>query len=68
MYLTCVVALLLSAAGGLLFMLALPSVVVFTAWPLSGLCLETESRFMQGSSDERANVTGFAHANFNANA
>jgi hypothetical protein len=49
-------------------MLALPSVVVFTAWPLSGLCLETESRFMQGSSDERANVTGFAHANFNANA
>jgi len=30
------------------FVLALPSAVVFVAWPLSGLCLEMTSGFLHG--------------------
>lgn len=52
--------------GRLWFVLALPSVVVFTAWPLSGLCLEMTSGFMRDSSGEIPTVTGFVWSDFNA--
>jgi hypothetical protein len=49
------------------FILALPSLVVFIAWPLSGLCLELISGFRHGQPGQGANVTGFVYSNFNAN-
>ncbi|KAF1357278.1 hypothetical protein EJ07DRAFT_167746 [Lizonia empirigonia] len=49
------------------FILALPSLVVFMAWPLSGLCLEMTSGFLHGKPGQGANVTGFVYYNFNAN-
>ncbi|KAI4635557.1 uncharacterized protein J4E87_000509 [Alternaria ethzedia] len=48
------------------FVLALPSVVVFVAWPLSGLCLEMTSGFLRGKPGQGANVTGFVQSTFNA--
>jgi len=51
--------------GRLWFILALPSVVVFTAWPLSGLCLEMTSVFMRGSYKAATTVTGFVYSDFN---
>ena len=48
------------------FVLALPSVVVFVAWPLSGLCLEMTSGFLHGKPGQGANVTGFVQPTFNA--
>ena len=49
------------------FVLALPSLVVFVAWPLSGLCLEMTSGFLQGEPGQGANVIGFVQSTFNAN-
>jgi len=49
------------------FVLALPSLVVFVAWPLSGLCLEMTSGFLHGKPGQGTNVTGFIRSNFNAN-
>jgi hypothetical protein len=49
------------------FVLALPSLVVFVAWPLSGLCLEMTSGFLHGKPGQGANVTGFVQPTFNAN-
>lgn len=49
------------------FVLAFPSLVVFIAWPLSGLCLEMTSGYLNGSSGQGANVTGFNRTSFNAN-
>jgi hypothetical protein len=49
------------------FVLAFPSLVVFIAWPLSGLCLEMTSGYLHGSSGQGANVTGFNRTSFNAN-
>ncbi|KAI4678489.1 uncharacterized protein J4E84_008745 [Alternaria hordeiaustralica] len=48
------------------FVLALPSVVVFVAWPLSGLCLEMTSGFLHDKPGQGANVTGFVQSTFNA--
>ncbi|KAI4664254.1 uncharacterized protein J4E79_003756 [Alternaria viburni] len=48
------------------FVLALPSVVVFVAWPLSGLCLEMNSGFLHGKPGKGADVTGFVQSTFNA--
>ncbi|KAF2011601.1 hypothetical protein BU24DRAFT_454114 [Aaosphaeria arxii CBS 175.79] len=47
------------------FILALPSVLVFIAWPLSGLCLEMTEGYVHGTRGDGANVTGFSYANFN---
>jgi len=47
------------------FVLALPSVLVFVAWPLSGLCLEMTSGFLHGEP-WGASVTGFVQSTFNA--
>ena len=47
------------------FVLALPSVVVFVAWPISGLCLEMTSGFLRGKSGQGVNVTGFVQSTFN---
>ncbi|KAI4628055.1 hypothetical protein J4E80_002191 [Alternaria sp. BMP 0032] len=49
------------------FVLALPSVVVFVAWPLSGLCLEMTSGFLHGKPGQGADVIGFVQSTFNAN-
>jgi len=49
------------------FVLALPSVVVFVAWPLSGLCFDMTSGFLHGEPGQGANVTGFVQSTFNAN-
>ncbi|KAF3049529.1 hypothetical protein E8E11_009958 [Didymella keratinophila] len=51
--------------GKLWFVLAIPSILVFIAWPLSGLCLETTSGFLHGTKAGGANVAGFSYANFN---
>ncbi|OAL47005.1 hypothetical protein IQ07DRAFT_647277 [Pyrenochaeta sp. DS3sAY3a] len=53
--------------GRLWLVLALPSVVVFSAWPLSGLCLEITSGFLHGTRGNGAFVTGFVYSDFNAN-
>lgn len=51
--------------GHLWFVLAIPSILIFIAWPLSGLCLETTQGFLHGKPVAGSNVTGFAYANFN---
>ena len=51
--------------GRLWFVLAIPSILIFIAWPLSGLCLETTQGFLHGERVDGTNVTGFAYANFN---
>jgi hypothetical protein len=51
--------------GKLWFVLAIPSILVFIAWPISGLCLETTEGFVHGTRGQGANVTGFTYANFN---
>ena len=48
------------------FYLALPSVLVFIALPLSGLSFEPESGFVRGPANVRdPNVTGFTYSSFN---
>lgn len=50
------------------FALAVPSVLVFIALPLSGLSLETEPGYVRqawGLPDVGINVTGFTYTNFN---
>lgn len=49
------------------FILALPSIFLFTAWPLSGLAFETTAGFVRAGGGVGANpsVTGFTYANFN---
>lgn len=54
-----------SHPGRLWFVLALPSILVFVAWPLSGLCLETTNGFLHGTRGKGATVTGFSYATFN---
>jgi hypothetical protein len=51
--------------GRLWFVLALPSILIFIAWPLSGLCLEMTSGYVHGTRASGANVTGFVYASFN---
>ena len=51
--------------GRLWFALALPSILIFIAWPLSGLCLEMTSGYIHGTQSSGANITGFTYANFN---
>jgi hypothetical protein len=51
--------------GRLWFVLAIPSILIFIAWPLSGLCLETTHGFLHGERLIGANVIGFAYTNFN---
>lgn len=51
--------------GKLWLVLAIPSVLVFIAWPLSGLCLETTAGFLHGARNDGAIVTGFSYVNFN---
>jgi hypothetical protein len=51
--------------GRLWCVLALPSILIFIAWPLSGLCLEMTSGYIHGTRGSGANVTGFTYANFN---
>ncbi|XPS75938.1 hypothetical protein M3J09_008002 [Ascochyta lentis] len=51
--------------GRLWFVLALPSILVFLAWPISGLCLETTDGFLHGTRGAAVPVTGFSYANFN---
>lgn len=51
--------------GRLWFILALPSMVVFVAWPLSGLCLEMMSGFVRGSPGSAPSVSGFVYSDFN---
>lgn len=51
--------------GRLWFVLAVPSILIFIAWPLSGLCLETTQGFLHGKRVVGSNVTGFAYTNFN---
>jgi hypothetical protein len=51
--------------GRLWIALALPSILVFIAWPLSGLCLEMTDGYRHGIRANGANVTGFTYANFN---
>ncbi|XP_014552916.1 hypothetical protein COCVIDRAFT_109036 [Bipolaris victoriae FI3] len=51
--------------GRLWFILALPSMVVFVAWPLSGLCLEMTSGFVRGSPGSAPSVSGFVYSDFN---
>lgn len=53
--------------GRLWAALALPSMLVFVAWPLSGLWLEMTSGFRHGISRSGANVLGFIYSDFNAN-
>lgn len=45
------------------FVLALPSMLVFTAWPLSGLTMETTSGFLHGR--KAPTVIDFSYINFN---
>ncbi|KAB5511706.1 hypothetical protein GE09DRAFT_639329 [Coniochaeta sp. 2T2.1] len=48
------------------FVLALPSMAIFVAWPLSGLSFEMASGYVRRSvSGTFPNVTGFSYANFN---
>lgn len=48
------------------FILALPSILVFFAWPLSGLSFETTSGFIRGTrTAEGPTMTGFSYSNFN---
>ncbi|EON97701.1 hypothetical protein UCRPA7_7042 [Phaeoacremonium minimum UCRPA7] len=51
------------------FILAIPSILVFIAWPLSGLAFETTSGFIRGTpTDEGPTMTGFSYSNFNERA
>jgi hypothetical protein len=48
------------------FILALPSILVFTAYPLSGLTMEMTQGYLHGKkTDDGVTVTGFSYANFN---
>lgn len=48
------------------FILALPSMLVFTAWPLSGLTMEVTQGYLHGKRNgSGAMVTGFSYDNFN---
>jgi hypothetical protein len=47
------------------FALALPSMLVFLAWPLSGLTMEVTQGYYHASSAIRANMTGFFYDTFN---
>lgn len=47
------------------FLLALPSMLVFIAWPLSGLTMETTPGYCRPEVATPASVTGFSHDTFN---
>ncbi|KAH7350288.1 hypothetical protein BKA66DRAFT_600120 [Pyrenochaeta sp. MPI-SDFR-AT-0127] len=48
------------------FVLALPSMLVFTAWPLSGLTMEVTQGYLHGKRyGSGVMVTGFSYDNFN---
>lgn len=49
------------------FVLAVPSLTIFVAWPLSGLSFEMASGFVRRlpATGTSPNVTGFSYANFN---
>jgi hypothetical protein len=51
--------------SGLWFVLAMPSMLVFIAWPLSGLTMEVTQGYYHASSATRANMTGFYYNTFN---
>ncbi|KAF2726969.1 hypothetical protein EJ04DRAFT_570794 [Polyplosphaeria fusca] len=53
--------------GKLWFVLALPSLLIFAAWPLSGLSFETTQGYVHGRAGggEPSTVTGFSFDNFN---
>lgn len=51
--------------GRLWWLLAFPSILVFIAWPLSGLCLETTDGFLHGTKGDGSQVIGFSYSNFN---
>ncbi|KAF2028774.1 hypothetical protein EK21DRAFT_101653 [Setomelanomma holmii] len=52
--------------AALWFILTLPSMFVFTAYPLSGLTMEMTQGFLRGTrSNVGPTVTGFSYANFN---
>ncbi|KAH7080668.1 hypothetical protein FB567DRAFT_109727 [Paraphoma chrysanthemicola] len=52
--------------SALWFLLTLPSMFVFTAYPLSGLTMEMTAGFLHGASGGIGPmVTGFSYANFN---
>ncbi|KAH7081825.1 hypothetical protein BKA63DRAFT_463289 [Paraphoma chrysanthemicola] len=52
--------------SALWFLLTLPSMFVFTAYPISGLTMEMTAGFLHGTNDGIGPmVTGFSYANFN---
>lgn len=52
--------------AALWFVLALPSMFVFTAYPLSGLTMEMTSGYLHGKDNGTGPaVVGFSHSNFN---
>lgn len=52
--------------SALWFILALPSMLVFTAYPLSGLTMEMSQGFLHGTKlDDGPMMTGFSYSNFN---
>jgi hypothetical protein len=56
----------LKLPAALWFILALPSIFVFTAYPLSGLTMEMTQGYLQGKIiGGGPTVTGFSYANFN---